>query len=219
EIHHRVKNNLQIVSSLINLQAQYIKNKEDINILRQSERRIKTMALIHEELYGSEDISRIDFAQYVQKLVDYLLSSYSIPTCEVKIEIDVRDVYFGIDTAIPCGLIINEIVSNSFKYAFPLNMAGKERKISITLHPAEDTPGAANGREGKGYILVVKDNGVGFPGNIDWKDTKTLGMQLVVTLVEQIHGTIAMSADGGTEFKIIFFGWLHDQGVRRRMRE
>ena len=189
EIHHRVKNNLQIISSLLSLQTI---NTTDINAsasLRDTQNRIKSMALIHEKLYRSRDLARIDFKEYVQSLVVSLTRSYTVNP-GVRISIDIGDVALDIDTAIPCGLIINELISNSLKYAFKGEKSG-EIKISLTYEDGL-------------YKLRVSDDGIGLPPEIDFRNTPSLGLQLVVTLTEQLKGSIEHITGKGTMFVITF---------------
>ena len=190
EIHHRVKNNMQIISSLLNLQSRYLNDEKTVNILNESRNRVRSMAMVHEELYRSRDLSKIDFADYIQRLLSGLFSSYGIDKNFIKPEINVEDVLLNIDIAVPCGLIINELISNSLKHAFT---QGQKGKISIKFHP-----------HGEKYVLTVSDNGTGFPEGIDFKNTKTLGLQLVNTLVKQLSGSIDIYSSSGTSFKIIF---------------
>jgi PAS domain S-box-containing protein len=192
EIHHRVKNNLQIISSLLNLQSGQVKDRSLLELLRESQNRIRSMALIHERLYRSEDFSRVDFNQYVTGLTTYLVRSYATASRSINLHVDVQDVSLGVDVAIPCGLIINELVSNCLKHAFPL---GGEGNLTVSLR-----------REGGSHLLRVEDNGTGLPGNIDLKKTESLGLQLVETLTTQIGGTMAVTtAPGkGTTFTITF---------------
>ena len=194
EIHHRVKNNLQIISSLLSLQSMYIKDKQALGMFKESQNRVKSMALIHEKLYQSKDIARIDFAEYIRNLVGNLIRSYNASPAMVRLNIDADNVSLGIDTAIPCGLIINELVTNSLKYAFP---DGRKGEIRVGLRSGID------GDPGK-YRLVVADNGVGLPESIEVGKTGTLGMQLVSTLIEQLNGTVVVGREGGTEFVITF---------------
>jgi len=191
EIHHRVKNNMQIISSILRLQSRKIKDEEVLEIFNQSQYRIKSMALIHEGLYQSEDLARIDFSDYIGRLKSHLFSAYGVGVRDIDFEMKVRDVHLDINRAIPCGLIISEIVSNSMKYAFP---NGRKGKIDIKMHP-----------DGKGkYILIVRDTGIGFPDGLDFHKTETLGMQIVTDLVEQLDGTIELRRNKGTKFKIVF---------------
>ena len=192
EIHHRVKNNLQVISSLLNLQAGYVDDPQTLSIFRDSQHRIRSMALIHEKLYQSKNLAQIDFADYIRDLGAYLVRSQNACARGVSLNIQADDVFLGIDTAVPCGLILNELVSNTLKHAFPNGRSGKTR-IKLTT-----------GSEGR-LTLVVGDNGVGFPADVDFRESETLGLQLVNSLVEQLDGAIEMkSASGGTEFKITF---------------
>jgi two-component sensor histidine kinase len=191
EIHHRVKNNLQIISSLLKLQSRSIKDEQTLAMFNESQSRIRTMALIHESLYQSNDLSRINFAEYIQKLVANLLRSYEINSSAIKPVINVDNVLLEIDVAVPCGLIINELVSNSLKYAFP---SGKEGKIQVDFYSENE----------RNFTLTVSDNGVGLPKNLNILETKTLGLQLVNNLVDQLEGTVKNNIDGGTEFRITF---------------
>ncbi len=191
EIHHRVKNNLQIISSLLNLQSRYIKDKQVLHVFKESQDRIKSMVLIHKKLYQSKDLARIDFAEYIRSLIADLFRSYKADYDLITLKTNIDDVFLGIDTAIPCGLIINELVSNSLKYAFPEDGQGE---IRIDLHWE---------KEGK-FTLIVSDSGVGFPKDLDFRNTESLGLQLACTLVDQLQGTIGLDRTGGTKFKIAF---------------
>lgn len=191
EIHHRVKNNLQIISSLLKLQARSIKDIQTLEIFNESQSRIRTMALIHESLYQSNDLSKINFAEYICKLAANLFRSYEITSSGIKQIINVDDVFLEIDVAVPCGLIVNELVSNSLKYAFT---SGNEGEIRIELHSAQSC----------NFTLIVSDNGIGLPKNLDLQKTKTLGLQLVNNLVEQLEGSVEIDSNGGTKFKITF---------------
>ena len=202
EVHHRVKNNLQVISSLLRLQSGYVKDKESLEMFRESCDRVRSMALIHEKLYQSEELSRVDFAKYIQDLTDHLFRSYGANSEAIRLKINVVDGLLGIDTAIPCGLIINELVSNSLRYAFP---EGREGKICIDLRsdlPAAPSDTAA--QRGNKFTLIVSDNGVGLPKDLDFRNTKSLGLELVNTLADQLRGTIELDRSGGTAFKIRF---------------
>lgn len=192
EIHHRVKNNLQIISSLLQLQSRCILEKDTVKMFQDSENRVRTMALIHETLYHSSDLARINFARYIERLVTYLFYSYGAGFDRVKMILDAKEVSLDINTAVPCGLIINELVSNSLKYAFPENKKGEVR---VGLYYKKDN-----------FVLIVRDNGIGISKDIDYLNTKTLGFQLVNGLVKQIGGVIEFSCDKGTEFRIVFKG-------------
>ncbi|WP_235856256.1 PAS domain S-box protein [Methanolobus halotolerans] len=190
EIHHRVKNNLQVISSLLYLASENFKDNDVIEAFMDSRNRVRSMALIHEELYQSKDMSSIDFADYTENLLKYLSGSYGFDDKNIKLDSDIDDVYLGVDTAVPLGMIINELVSNSLKHAF--NNA-EHGTINVDLK-------VQNSR----FILKVRDNGVGLPPDIDFRDTESLGLQLVTTLVDQIDGSIELATNNGTEFTIIF---------------
>lgn len=190
EIHHRVKNNMQIISSLLNLQSNYTDDGKVVDILMESQNRVKSMAMIHEKLYQSTELARIDFKDYICQLTIYLRQSYVYMNSSITIETEVDNIHLNIDTAVPCGLIINELVTNSIKHGFPNGMPGL---IRVNLSES-------NGE----YTLSVKDNGVGFPETIDFRNTDTLGLQLITNLVLQLDGTIDVILDHGTEFKINF---------------
>ena len=191
EIHHRVKNNLQIISSLLNLQSEYIKDKQALVVFKESQNRVRSMALIHERLYQSEDLSRIEFGEYLRNLANHLFRSYGVNSNTIELKIRVDDASLGIDAAIPCGLIMNELISNSLKYAFSER---KEGEICIDF--GSDNDGT--------FILTVSDNGVGFPEDLDFRSTGSLGLQLVRMLTEQFNGTIELDRSSGTKFKIKF---------------
>jgi two-component sensor histidine kinase len=191
EIHHRVKNNLQVISSLLYLQSKNIQDRQTLEMFQDSHYRVRAMALVHERLYQSQDLARIDFAEYVRSLANHLFRSYGVNTNVIQLKINVHNVFLGVDMAIPCGLIINELVSNCLKHAFP---GGRGGEIQIEL-PADD--------DGQ-CTLVVSDNGVGCPEDLDFRDTGSLGLQLVNMLVEQLEGTIELDRGGGTAFEIRF---------------
>jgi len=194
EIHHRVKNNMQIISSMLSIQEVQIKDKVALQVFRESRNRVRSMALIHEKLYQSEDLARIDFSEYIQSLTAELFSTYSVTADAVKLRMNVENVYLDIITAIPCGLIINELLSNSLKYAFPAGQSG-EITIDFKLENKINM-----------YHLIIGDNGVGFPKYLDFRKSESLGLQLVRLLTKKIHGTIELDREGGTFFKIIFKG-------------
>ncbi len=200
EIHHRVKNNLQIISSLFRLQSADIRDEHDMEIFKESQSRVRSMALIHERLYQSKDLAKVDFAEYTKKLVSHLLSLYAIHPETITLDISIDDVFLSIDIAVPCGLIINELVSNCLKHAFPGGITGK---IRVELRMAADSP-VQNEQSSNMITLIVSDNGVGFPKDLDFRSTETLGLELVTTLVKQLNGTIEFNRTGGTEFKIAF---------------
>ena len=190
EIHHRVKNNLMVISSLLNLQSNYIKDKDDFDMFRESQTRAKSMALIHELLYQSDDLKRIDFGDYLNRLVNDLFKTYIDDPRHITLNLDLNNAMLDINTSIPLGLIVNELVSNSMKYAFP---NGRKGQLNISLKSEEDR-----------YILTVFDDGVGIPEDIDFRNTDSLGMQLVNTLTNQIDGEIKLERTHGTEFTLLF---------------
>jgi PAS domain S-box-containing protein len=195
EIHHRVKNNLQITSSLLRLQIPGITDDHARAALQESQDRIRSMALVHEMLYRSPDLSRIDFADYVRTLVLQLFRSYNVDPERIKYELDIHDAIVSIDVAVPCGLLVNELVANSLHHAFPKGRVGKVR-ISLITEPGR-------------YRLSVADDGIGLPPDIDQRPTgggQTLGLQLVQLLTEQINGRLELKRDGGTAFSISFPG-------------
>ena len=190
EIHHRVKNNLQIISSLLNLQSLGLEDVRALDILDESQNRVKSMALIHEKLYQSEDITKVDFEEYIQTLAASLFQSYQTSS-NIRLSVVVDDVRLGIDQAIPCGLIINELVSNSLKHGFS---DGRDGEVSVHF-----------GRTGDRLVaLTVKDDGVGLPETVDILTTEPLGLKLVNILVEQLNGEISLAGDPGTEVRIAF---------------
>jgi len=195
EIHHRTKNNMQVISSLLNLQSELIKDQQYIELFNDSRNRIRSMALVHEKLYQSSDLTNIDFNDYVKNLSNGLLMSYDISPARISVAVSEHGMNLPIDTAIPCGLIINELISNSLKYAFP---DGKAGKITITFNQT-----SIDGNSG--YELKVSDNGIGIPDDIDIRKTRSLGLQLVTNLAEhQLQGEIALTRSHGTEFSIRF---------------
>ncbi len=199
EIHHRVKNNLQVISSLLKLQSEYVEDKQSLKIFKESQDRVKSMALVHEQLYQSEDLARIDFAEYVRNLAADLFRSYRVSSSAITLMVDVDDISLDINTAIPCGLIINELVSNALKHAFPAGEARGERSKSkgeIRIELCSD--------EGGRLTLIVGDNGVGLPKDLDFQNTESLGLQLVNMLTYQLEGSIELDRSGGTAFKITF---------------
>lgn len=190
EVYHRVKNNMQMVSSLLSLQTSSINDQTVLKLLTESQRRVKTMALIHERLYRSKNLAGINFATYVPELVTNLVQSYTSSHSAIQVTLEVADLELDLDTAVPCGLIINELVSNALKYAFP------DQKGEIMLRFWLDDTGY--------YCLVIQDNGVGIPVDFDPQCTTSLGMQLVYGLTEQIGGEIQLNRQRGSEFKIRF---------------
>jgi len=191
EIHHRVKNNMQVISSLLSFHSGRIEDPAAVEMIKDSQQRIRSMALVHEKLYQSKDMSRIDFASYIQSLTMRLFHFLQTDPDRVRIVTDLEDISLDINIAVPLGLIINEIVSNAFKHAFPGDRAGE---IRIALRA-----------EGKGWFaLTVSDDGVGVPDGLDLRKAGTLGMQLVSMLVDQIEGTMQIDGGPGTSIRIAF---------------
>ncbi len=190
EVHHRVKNNMQVISSILNLQSAYVKDVNTLQILKESQNRIKSMAFIHESLYTNDDFSRIDFSEYITNLVRNLFRTYDVFDDNISLDLKIDKIYLDLDAAIPCGLIVNELISNSLKYAFDVNSVGII-KIMLTL-------------ENDLVVLSIGDNGKGIPKDLDIEKTETLGLQLISSLVEQLEGEIILDRDNGTNFIIKF---------------
>ncbi len=190
EIHHRVKNNLMVVSSILNLQSETIGDRKARDLIEDCRKRIHAMSLVHNRLYRSADLARISFSEYTGDLLSDIARSYGDRPGNIALVTDVGGVAFDIDTAIPIGLIMNELVSNAMKHAFPGERKGT---IAVSLHQEEG-----------GFRLSVRDDGIGFPEDLDFASTESLGMQLVITLVEQLDGNIELVRGHGTEFRITF---------------
>lgn len=194
EIHHRVKNNLQIISSLLNLQSKYFDDEKYRQFYRESQDRIKSMVLIHDKLYQSKDLTNINTSDYINGVSRYLFESYNVMSDSISLKTSIEDIAINIDAAIPCGLIINELISNALKYAFVKGFKDKKAEVKIKL--CRD--------RGDSVKLIVSDNGVGFPNNLDFRSTKSLGLQLVCALVNQLDGNIKLDRSKGTAFTIKF---------------
>jgi PAS domain S-box-containing protein len=190
EIHHRVKNNMQIISSLLSIQTRYVDDRDSINVLKESQNRVKSLAMIHEKLYKSKNFDKIYLLEYIESLVWDLFYSYAIKKGRIIPILDIDNIKLNIETSVPCGLIITELVSNCLKYAFPNQ---KEGELKVSLKSV-----------GNEYKLIISDNGIGIPENIDFFNTESLGLQLVNSLTDQIDGKIEFNRDNGTEFKITF---------------
>lgn len=190
EVHHRVKNNLQVISSILNLQSSYVEDEKTLEIINESQNRIRSMSYIHESLYQTKDFSSIDFHDYITNLIQNLVHSYQIYTSETKLNLKVDRVQLVLDQAIPCGLILNELVSNSMKYAYP---EGKEGEIQVEIK-----------EEGGKVKIRVEDFGVGLPEGFKIEDSDSLGLGLVDTLVDQIDGELILNTEKGTKYLIIF---------------
>ncbi|WP_269850423.1 sensor histidine kinase [Methanosarcina horonobensis] len=209
EIHHRIKNNLQVICSLLSLEADKFSDEKMLEAFRESQNRVASMALIHEELYRGDKNDALDFAAYLRKFASDLFSSYNLGN-NVSLRMDLEQAYLDMDTAIPLGIIVNELISNSLKHAFP---AGSKGEICINLQRTETFAARSemsssdeDCREENGfqYILRVVDNGKGIPEEIDFQNADSLGLQLINILVEQIDGYVELKRDRGTEFAILF---------------
>ena len=193
EVHHRVKNNLQVISSILSLQSQYLQEPKILSTLQDTQNRIASMALIHEKLYESKNLGQINFADYLKTLSQNLFSSYNISPHLIKLKLAIADIPLDVDTAIPCGLLINELVSNSLKHAFPEKQAGE---ISITFSEMVENQ----------LCIEVRDNGIGLPDNFNLEETSSLGLPLIRALTRQIRGLLEIESNPGlgTVFKVTF---------------
>jgi PAS domain S-box-containing protein len=191
EIHHQVRNNLQIASSLLGLQSRVMSDDHTRRMFQESQNRIHSMALLHESLYQSNNISKIDFPEYIRQLAAYLFDSYGVGADRIHLRTDLDKLYLNLEAAVPCGLIINELISNSLKYAFP---DGRQGEIRIELHEYLDHTAR----------LIVADNGVGLRSDVDWVTAATLGLRLVRALAEQLGATTELKSHAGTEFQLTF---------------
>jgi len=190
EVHHRVKNNLQIISSILNLQSSTITDQQTLDLLKNSQNRIRSMSLIHELLYQTKDFSTINFSEYIISISTNLFQSYN-QNKNTKLTLELEPLFLDLDLAIPCGLIINEIVTNSLKYAFDIDQTSGEVKIQLS-------------QKDDNVLLKIEDNGKGFPNDIDFRETESLGMQLVVSLIDQIDGEIILENINGAKYELQF---------------
>jgi two-component sensor histidine kinase/PAS domain-containing protein len=193
EIHHRVKNNLQIIASLLNLQSRYISDEKTLAAIKESQNRVKAMALVHEKLYRSEDLAQISLYDYIRFLGTGLFQFYDAKVRGIQFKLEISDIYVDIDAAIPIGLIINELISNSLKYAFP---EGRTGEVSISVK-----------KEGHTVNVLFHDTGIGIPADLDWRNAPSLGLRLVITLVDQMNGTVELDRSDGTLFTLV----LHEK--------
>jgi len=193
EIHHRVKNNLQVISSLLSLQARYVSDPVARGIFAESQSRVQSIALVHEQLYQSADLSHVDFRRYVQSLVENLFHTFNASERGITCEVDVGGVQLPIDLAIPSGLLVNELVTNSLKHGFP---GGRTGSVRVLLRP--DAPGMLH--------MTVADDGVGIPPDLDLRGTGSLGLDLIFTFSEQLDATVDVTREGGTVFDLRFPG-------------
>ena len=190
EVHHRVKNNLQIISSLLNMQAEGLPEGAQ-KALDESQRRVRSMALVHEQLYNRERPDQLDFGEYVASLAGELFSAYSVHSGAIRLRLDLEPVLLDIDQAMPCGLILNELMTNSLKYAFPETHSGE---ILVALHAT------AEGR----VTLRIADNGIGLAPGFDWRQSQSLGLRIVEILTAQLNGTLDYSGGTGADFTLAF---------------
>ena len=188
EVHHRVKNNLQIIVSLLFLQSDQLKDPEDVTLFEDTQNRVKSMALVHESLYRTGDLAHFNFARYIERLSKDLLKSQTPAGSHINLRTELDEIAFDVDTAIPCGLILNELLTNALKYAFP---DGRSGDIHIRLQA-----------EGEHVTLRVRDTGIGFPEGFDFRKTESLGLQLVNMLTEQLGGTLTLTPEGGTTITV-----------------
>ncbi|AKB24880.1 sensory transduction histidine kinase [Methanosarcina sp. MTP4] len=210
EIHHRIKNNLQVISSLLSLQAETFRERDVLEAFKESQNRVFSMALIHEVLYKGESTDTLDFAAYLRKLTADLFRSYKLGSDKIKLNLDLEQVYLGMDTAIPLGIIVNELISNALKHAFPSGSGGEiyvnlcKNESFAANHASPGPDPSCTDKNGFHYLLTVGDNGKGIPEDIEFLNADSLGLQLVNILVEQIDGCIELKRDHGTKFSIWF---------------
>lgn len=190
EVHHRVKNNLQVISSILNLQSSYVKDKNTLDILRESQNRVKSMSFIHESLYRSKDFSQVNFSDYLNNLINNVVHTFLLPDKDVMLVTDLGAINLNLDQAIPCGLILNELLTNAMKYAF---IDIEEPTLEIRIN-----------EEGNRVKIWIEDNGIGLPSDFNIDETDSLGLQLVQTLTDQLDGTLEMKTEAGTKYLLTF---------------
>jgi len=200
EIHHRVNNNMQVISSLFRLQAGKTANPEYREILKEGQTRIRAMSLVHEKLYRSSDLSKISLGDYIQSLASHLFYVFLSDPDRIRLETDFEEVSLDINSAVPCGLILNELISNSLKHAFP---EGRKGMIRIGVRPGPDDT----------IIIRVADDGIGFPKNLDFRQSENLGLQIANLLVGQLEGTIELNRENGTAFTVTFRKLKHEPQI------
>jgi two-component sensor histidine kinase len=191
EIHHRVKNNMQVMSSLLSLQSRVASNPETTRMLEENQNRIQSMALLHEILYQSDDLAVVDFSKYVRRMVDHLFRSYGVDHRQIRLHTELDAVGLELDDALPCGLLISEVISNSLKHGFP---HGRRGEVGIRLRCP--SPGTVT--------LLLSDSGVGLPENLDWATSRSLGLRLVRALAQQLRANLDMRTHCGAEIQLDF---------------
>jgi PAS domain S-box-containing protein len=209
EIHHRIKNNLQVISSLLSLEAEKFSDEKMLESFRESQNRVASMALIHEELYKGNELDTLDFAAYLQKLTADLFRSYNLRNSGISLKLDLEKINLDMDVAIPLGIIVNELVSNSLKHAFPSGKADEVRiklckNENFTSYDSQYSGSSCTEKADLNYILTVEDNGKGIPEEVKFPSADSLGLQLVNLLIEQINGCIELKRNHGTKFTIRF---------------
>jgi two-component sensor histidine kinase len=203
EIHHRVKNNMQVMSSLLSLQSRVASNPETKRMLEENQNRIQSMALLHELLYQSDDLAVVDFCKYIRRMVDHLFRSYGVDNGQIRLQTDLDPVGLQLDDALPCGLLISEVISNCLKHGFPEGRAGEVR-ILLRCQSA--------------ITLVLSDNGVGLPAGLDWSTSHSLGLRLVRALALQLQASLDIRSQGGTSVELIFTPKRTDQPAQPQSR-
>ena len=191
EIHHRVKNNMQVMSSLLRLQSRVSSNPETSQMLEENQNRIQSMALLHELLYQSDDLAVVDFSKYIRRMVDNLFRSYGVDNRQIRLHAQLDPVGLELDDALPSGLLISEVISNCLKHAFP---DGREGEVGILLWRQTATT----------VVLVLSDNGVGLPNNLDWTTSQSLGLRLVRALAQQLRADLDIQSQSGTQVRLVF---------------
>jgi two-component sensor histidine kinase len=191
EVHHRIKNNLQIISSLLDIQASYVHDPPMAEMFTDIQNRVLSMALIHETLYQSSDLGMVNFGVYIRSLAEQVFHSYNILADRIALQVQANEVMLDTNQAIPCGLILNELLSNCLKHAFPDDRGGE---VSIELRSDAS----------RRVTMIVRDTGIGLPAEMDFRQTETIGLQLVCTLTEQLGGTLDLDRDAGTAFRLSF---------------
>ncbi len=200
EIHHRVKNNLLVVASLLDWQTDYVTDPAILKIFTESQHRIYSMALIHEKLYQSQNLERIDLGEYLKMLTEHLLASFNISHSQIQFQYHLEPILLNIETATPCGLIVGELIANALEHAFK---DAKKGQVWLEVRRNSDSE----------IRISIRDNGVGFPEGIDFRNTESLGLQLVCLLTQQVNGTLDLLPNQGTEFQLTF----SELNYRRRL--